>query len=780
MLDSVDKIDRVGVFRSTDGTCFKFGKLALVYGGNGCGKSTLTAILRAAGESDNEAITVRQAIGTTNSAFVKLTSQEGSISTFQNGSWRGTPMSSWIFDSEFVERNVHSAGAVHPVHRANLLEFAIGDSAVSQQRALSDAQKAADSAKTRLANNEQSILAHAQAVDRLCNFEKFEKLQALGEIESALAAAEANLVAGKNAGKITALPMPKLIAIPSLSVPDLSDSLTTTLDDIHERARNLVSSHIETLGDEAKDAEAWIARGLALTSDSHCPLCGQKTDDVEIFQMYGHFFNDAYGTLRERVDAIESAVGPVARSRIAARVHSEHEQALTSADGWRTYVDLPEVPSLDGFDRAIEDLGRSIDSLLNAKRQRLEQSVGSNVDFATIASLVGLTHSPVLKANEEIEAIFSSIEQYKLTLAPANLPMLEQHKSASQLAVTRKSTEVLRLFEVREKLRAELRTFERDAQTARASLKLAMETTLGQFEKAINVHLAKLGAAFSIEKVTPNFKGGGAARSNYALRLKGKSIDISKGEPPFRSVLSEGDKRTLAFAFFCVTVLAQPDLRGHTVVVDDPVTSLDNSRRRHTTAILDLMSQRGAQLIVLAHDPGYLREVRMKVAKSGSAIDGSARNVTEFQLSQDAEGHSSFAAVDLDAECESDYYRNYRRIRCFLENELFNGAVVSHTEAGESIRPLIESYLHRRFPGRIPATKRTLGSVINFIRDSPSDSVLHYAKSLDAELRDLNDFGTRYHHDADSDFPQPKPDAREVRTHALRSFAIVHGAPVPF
>lgn len=778
MLGSVDKIDRVGVFKSTNGSSHKFGRLALIYAGNGCGKSTLTAVLRAASESDVRAISERQAIGTTDPAFVKLTSHVGDVLTLRNGSWNGKPLTSWVFDSEFVERNVHSAGVVHPAHRANLLEFAIGDSAVSQQVALTSAQEAAAAVKTALAENESAILTHAHSADRRCALDEFEKLHGREEPKVALATAESNLVAGQNAAKVTALPMPTEIHVPELSVPGFNGILGTTLDGIHERARSLVGSHIESLGEGTTDAESWIARGLALSSDSHCSLCGQQTEGVELFEMYAHFFNDAYRVLRDRIDEVEEAVGPVARRRIAARVHSDHKQAMTAATGWRSYVDVPDIPALSEFDDALEAFGTAIDLLLDAKRQRLERSVGSAADLAQIVTLAEAVYAPVLNTNIGIRAIARTIEAYKLTLAASNLPTLEHAKAAAQLAVARQSADVLGLFEARTKLKGELKALDKNVQSARASLKSAMVTTLDQFEKSINSHLEKLGAAFLIEKVTSNFQGGGGARSNYALRLKGKSIDISKGDPPFRHVLSEGDKRTLAFAFFCVTVLAQPELRGQTVIVDDPVTSLDISRRRHTTATLDLMSQRGAQLIVLAHDPGYLREVRAKVEKTGAAHDGSIATVTEFQLSQDAEGHSSFATVDLDAECESDYFRNYRRIRCFLEGQPFNGSLVSHTEAGESIRPLLESYLHRRFPGRIPSTKKTLGSVINYIRDSDPDGVLEHAKSLDAELRDLNYFGTRYHHDTASDLPEPKPDAREVRTHALRSFRVVHGAPI--
>lgn len=261
------------------------------------------------------------------------------------------------------------------------------------------------------------------------------------------------------------------------------------------------------------------------------------------------------------------------------------------------------------------------------------------------------------------------------------------------------------------------------------------------------------------------------------MKLRGTSIDISRGKPPFRIALSEGDKRTLAFAFFCATVLKEQDLRGQVIVVDDPVTSLDKHRRTHTTNTLNEFSLRGAQVIILAHDATYLREVREKFERKELDSHGDPRPSTELQLHRDSSGDATLIKHDLDRECESKYFRNYRQIRAFLDAEAVDGALVNHTTAGEAIRPLVESYLHRRFPGHIPKTNKTLGSIILCINAAKPGNVLVFAKHLVAELTEINEFGMRYHHDTESDIDLPEPEADEVNAFAQRALKVVLGDP---
>ena len=65
--------------------------------------------------------------------------------------------------------------------------------------------------------------------------------------------------------------------------------------------------------------------------------------------------------------------------------------------------------------------------------------------------------------------------------------------------------------------------------------------------------------------------------------VNAKSIPISgasppAGEPSFRTTLSSGDRNTLALAFFFASLELDTALPDKIVVIDDPMTSLDEHR----------------------------------------------------------------------------------------------------------------------------------------------------------------------------------------------------------
>ncbi len=86
-----------------------------------------------------------------------------------------------------------------------------------------------------------------------------------------------------------------------------------------------------------------------------------------------------------------------------------------------------------------------------------------------------------------------------------------------------------------------------------------MATVLSKYQIAINELLRKFGASFSLEGMSTNFLGN-APRSEYGLSLRGKAIPLVGDGPTFSTTLSEGDKRTLAFAFFVASALEDPNI----------------------------------------------------------------------------------------------------------------------------------------------------------------------------------------------------------------------------
>lgn len=120
-----------------------------------------------------------------------------------------------------------------------------------------------------------------------------------------------------------------------------------------------------------------------------------------------------------------------------------------------------------------------------------------------------------------------------------------------------------------------------EKQTKKDSLNQIMQATLESYKDRINELLRGFGAQFLIPNIDFNYRGG--LRSDYVLQMRGANIALNGGVPDFKTSLSEGDKRTLAFAFFIASAESDPDLANKVVVIDDPMCSLDLNRKTANT-----------------------------------------------------------------------------------------------------------------------------------------------------------------------------------------------------
>jgi wobble nucleotide-excising tRNase len=143
------------------------------------------------------------------------------------------------------------------------------------------------------------------------------------------------------------------------------------------------------------------------------------------------------------------------------------------------------------------------------------------------------------------------------------------------------------------------------------------KTIFDTYQKRINDLLVTLGADFTIT----DLKGKTDARANesysdFGFLILNKKVPLKvhkDDEPCFKNTLSEGDKSTLAFAFFISSLEKTPDLDKQVVILDDPLSSLDETRREATARILLELSPKLNQLCVFTHKKDFLRMVFDKI-----------------------------------------------------------------------------------------------------------------------------------------------------------------------
>jgi wobble nucleotide-excising tRNase len=656
---------------------------------------------------------------------------------------------------------VHSGGVVNTDHRKNLLEFALGEVAVTARKDLDDATTNAKNANDEVQSLSNQLSGHHQGL----TLAQFEQLAQVLDADAKIADLQARIIAASNIAAIQAKPVPQKVPEPAFDIDGLFAGLALSLADVHANAEQVVKQHIDKLGKNG--AESWLSQGQQFNNEETCPYCDQDISANSLVLAYQTHFNAAYNDLKSKVSNLHNAALTGSSPNVIEGLARSFQLAASQAAAWVEQV--PFQPVSFGMEAAQFSLTEFRERVLSLTRRKIAapaESIGSPEERSALGALWQQVIAPVLAANAEIETAEQLINAYKSQLSGDSVPQLQQQLLILQATKRRYETTVVDLFVKIVAARLKSQQAATAKQTARDSLDSLMTATLTKYQTSINAILKNFGASFSIKGMSANFRGN-APRSDYGLLLRGKSISLEGGPPSFSTALSEGDKRTLAFAFFLASTLEDPKLATRVVVVDDPMCSLDANRRHHTRTVLKKIHANAQQLIVLAHDPFFLRDLRDALHKADPTVP-----VSQFQLVATQNNYTTFAALDIDKECESVYVRNHRILTDYSAGNGGDAKTVA-----DAIRPMLEGYLHRRFPGLLPKDAM-FGPVVTLIRDSVQPSPLCYAKNLVDELNQINDYAGGFHHDANAGGGAGAVTATELKTYVDRALCVVHkGAP---
>jgi wobble nucleotide-excising tRNase len=757
MLERIAEIQGIGLLHQANGKPHTCQKATLIYADNGRGKSTLATVFRSVSTGDGSLIADRKTLGGSLQPRVVLHFGSGHKVSFDAGAWSERRPEVLVFDADFIERNVHSGGSVSTGHRKNLLEFALGEAAVDARSAV---EKATGDAKL-VAEKVHTLQAQLSGHHTGLSLPQFEKLPHVAEADVQLIALQKRLNAAGNVATLLAKPVPNALAEPPFDLAGLFAGLETSLENLLADAEQIVKQQAAKLGNLA--AEGWLSQGRQFDDSKACPYCAQSTSGNDLIQAYRTHFSAAYGDLKAKVASMHSAVRAATAPGIVEVFAQTVAAAAAQANSWGEHVQTESI----GFDaeaaRApLAALQALLLDLCDRKQAAPTESMGGAEKREEAMALWLRALAPMHAANGAIKAANASITAYKGKLETDTFPQLQQQLQHLQACKRRHEAVVVSLLSQLGEARNSASVAEVAKRAARGKLDTLMPATLAKYEKSINELLKTFGASFSINGMGANFRGG-APRSEYGLRLRGKDIALEGGVPSFATALSDGDKRTLAFAFFISSALADPKLATRTVVIDDPMCSLDLNRKHHTRSVLKKLYSKAEQLVVLAHDPYFLRDLREAFRKENSATP-----IALFQLALAPGDYTNFETLDLDKVCESDYFQHHR-----LLSEFAAGKGGDMKSVAKAIRPMLEGYLRRRFPGLL-LNVPMFGTAVGLIRDAVPPSPLCYAQNLVDALNEINEYAAQFHHD-----PNPNADsvaivASELKTFVDHALGVVH------
>ena len=264
----------------------------------------------------------------------------------------------------------------------------------------------------------------------------------------------------------------------------------------------------------------------------------------------------------------------------------------------------------------------------------------------------------------------------------------------------------------------------------------------------INELLKKFNSMIRLSKFEKDNKGHrGASRISYGITFLDQELSIlNHNEIIFDRVFSSGDKSTLALAFF-LSKFKDENFEPSIIFFDDPMSSLDEHRRKATIQEIQYLVEREFQAFVLSHDPFFLSDISKlsAISKWAKCYEVETKLIDFDPLDPNSNKVCNSKLIvrqNFDSYVLHSYYQEYYKLWDFVHA----GKEEQKTEIARSLRPILEAYLRFLFPKTF-TEDLWLGNMITMIREEKNvKSPLFDKNQRLAEIQSINEFSKIYHH----------------------------------
>lgn len=729
--------------------------LTLVYAENGRGKTTLAAILRSLSSGDPTLIEDRHRLGAAHPPHVVLT-VGGNQVTYQNGAWAAPQPKVAVFDDAFVSGNVCSGIEIESSHRQNLHELILGAQGVALNAELQRHIAAIEQHNRDLRTKEAAIPA-AQRAD--LTVDVFCALPADEDIDARIQEAERNLAAAQAADAIrqrdTFLPL----SLPGFDIAAVGDVLGRSLPDVQAETAARVRDHLRRLG---RGGEAWVGEGMSRIADAGagqdsdiCPFCAQNLIGSPLIRHYEVYFGDAYNDLKSAITETGQGIAAAHSGEIQAAFERAVRIVVQNCNFWRGFMDVPDV----NVDTAaiLRNWTAARDAVLTVLRAKaaapLEvmtlppEAVAAVETFARDGQAVAGLSAMLTASNNQIAVV-------KEQAAAANVAALTADLARVQAVKARHSHPLNVACDAYISEKEAKAESERLRNMARAALDQYRTAIFPAYEQSTNDYLGRFNAGFRLGAVgSVNTRAGSSA--NYNVVINNVSVGLTaNGGPSFRTTLSAGDRNTLALAFFFASLEQDPNLADKVVVIDDPMTSLDEHRSLATILELRALLRRVRQVIILSHSKSFL-------CQTWEGADMQTRSA--LRISRDGSG-STLAVWDVHQDCITEHDKRHALVSAYIRAA--NAA--NERAVAEALRPILEAYMRVAYPALFPPGG-LLGPFINLCRQRLGQTTEALNAADIAELERLLNYANRFHHDSNRAWQTVAINDQELLDYAQRT-----------
>jgi wobble nucleotide-excising tRNase len=462
---------------------------------------------------------------------------------------------------------------------------------------------------------------------------------------------------------------------PKVTAPSIDlTALTTEVDAL--ATRFIVAQTLDELKSNAKLA-SWVQQGLALHSGEHatdtCRFCQQQLEATRRAALEAHF-NDAFASFQKELVAL---LGKLKTAKQSAG-------ALPLPDASRFYDALTsEVTTASA---KVMTARSETEAALDALVARVESKRDN--PFAPTPAAASTATTPA-SLTDAVAALNAIIDRHNQTSAQFKQSVDDACKKLEASYVAEAHAEFTQLSEAVTTTNTALESIKNKPPGIQAQID-ALERAILEHRRPADELNEELRAYLGRDELRFDVHGTG-----YALTRGGQPV----------SHLSEGERTAIAFLYFLKSLQDKTfDMANGIVVIDDPVSSLDANALFSAFGYMKERTKQAGQLFIFTHSFPFFRLVKnwfhyLPKQKSPQVERRPARFfLLRSRRHNDGSRTSELGHLDpLLEKHESEYQYLFKRVHD--EAHRADVATLEHHYGLPNVaRRLIEAFLAFRFP----------------------------------------------------------------------------------
>ncbi len=673
----------------------------VIFGNNGCGKTSLTRAFELL-ISKNKCIEKYRTISTAESPSIEFECKDGSYKIEPNSNIGAPSFKVEIYNSDFLHNNApfnSEFGLKKLDDGIIILEGSVLGEETKEINQLKNCKEKVEKRKKKIKDENSAETLSAKQESEIKKYdkeiEKIRKEMTSKTIQIILDEIKINNICevSKNKFKVqedalTNLEkdfdeldeaMKKFDDLKEMELPKdyqtIKDKLESLFSfDIDKEAGQVseeIKEHMSKVGRE------FIEKGIELQKkmpDNACPFCTQEITN-NIIQVYTSYFN-------KRIEQFNQDSLEVSGTLKKILEQWNIKEILQSFERFEPFMKKDSSTNKESLKKALEQIKVLLEKLQKevgkkegAKNEKEFQETDKKLleNYEKFQKCVDETRNILKQKKEQKE----KLDKLKTELKEARIKKAKHDSYDCQKSKEEAERKLSILNRRHERLKHLLEKIDKKLKGLYDQKRPDIET-INNYLKALNL------PKYSLDK-------------DYRIVLNSDALENSEA----KIILSDGEKTTLAFAYFLARLklfYKKEDLKNLVVVIDDPISSLDEQRIYNTTCLVAKINQElareklsnekeKAQVFVLTHNHTFMARL----------INMVGTYACYFQLERH-QGQLKIVCKDkVKGYFDTFYLLLFKEVYAFAKKEKVQDNFNEAINYGNKIRILLESFLKINF-----------------------------------------------------------------------------------